>query len=102
MKTRAAPWICAVVFGALHVLFVVVPVVSSHGAGEGQAFTVALYDFPLVLLLQHVPRGGYILYGSTLAYIWFFSVVGTLFHAGLGFLLWVALRAVVRLGSRRW
>ena len=93
MTKGLAPWISALVFGALHLLIVVGALVSTGGSGEGQAFTVVLYDFPLVLLLDHVPHGGYILYSSRTAYIWFFSVAGTLFHATLGFWFWVFLRA---------
>ena len=80
-----APWICAFVFAVAHLLIVVTTLVDTQGSGEGQAFLVLFYDFPLVLLLQHIPQGGYILYSSISAYIWFFSIVGTLMHGIAGF-----------------
>jgi hypothetical protein len=81
----SAPWICAFLFALAHVLIVVTALVDTQGHGEGQAFLVLFYDLPLVLLLEHIPRGGYILYSSISAYIWFFSVVGTLMHGLIGF-----------------
>ena len=93
-KRRLLPLICASVFAFFHVVTVVSTLVSTHGAGEGQAILVALLDFPLFLLLQAVPGGGYILYGSTVAYVWFFSIAGTLFYAAAGYLVGVLLRAL--------
>lgn len=81
----SAPWICAFLFALAHLLIVVTTLVDTQGSGEGQAFLVLFYDFPLVLLLGHIPRGGYILYSSISAYIWFFSIVGTLMHRLIGF-----------------
>lgn len=95
MKRHLPPLICASVFALFHVLTVVSTLVSTHGAGEGQAFLVALVDFPLVLLLQAVPGGGHILYGSTVAYVWFFSIAGTLFYAVIGYFTGILLRALL-------
>ena len=89
--------ICASVFALFHVLTVVATLISSRGVGEGQAFLVAILDFPLVLLLQALPNGGYILYGSTVAYVWFFSIAGTLFYAAIGYCMGVLLRALIAL-----
>ena len=74
----------ALLFGLFHLIFVVAPLVASGGHGEGQAFLVALADFPLVMLLDRIPGGGYILYKSTFAYVSFFSVIGTLMYACIG------------------
>ena len=93
--TRQIPWLCASGFALLHVATVVLMLVSSGGHGEGQAFGVLLFDFPLVLLLQVVPGGGYVLYGSVTAYVWFFSIVGTLMYAGVGYVVGAILRRVV-------
>lgn len=73
---------------------VVATLFSSHGAGEGQAFMVAILDYPLVLLLEAVPGGGQILYNSTVAYVWFFSIAGTVFYAVVGYGAGLLLRAL--------
>lgn len=95
VKWRLLPLICASAFTLFHVLTVVSTLISTHGAGEGQAFLVALFDFPLFLLLKALPGGGYILYESTAAYIWFFSIAGTLFYAVAGYLAGVLLRVLM-------
>ena len=89
------PWICALIFAAFHLLAVVTTLVATQGSGEGQAFTVALVDFPLVMLLNALPNGGYILYNSVVAYVWFFSIAGTLMYAAIGYCFGVLLRALV-------
>lgn len=94
-------WICALVFAVFHVLVVVSTLLATRGVGEGQAFTVALLDFPLVLLLQAVPNGGYILYNSTTAYIWFFSVAGTLLYAAVGYCFGVLIRILTTLMTKQ-
>jgi hypothetical protein len=95
VKRLLLPLVFASVFALFHVLTVVLTLVSTRGGGEGQAFLVALLDFPLLLLLQAVPGGGYILYGSTVAYVWFFSVAGTLLYAATGYFVGVLLRALM-------
>ena len=80
-----APWVCAIFFSLAHLLIVVSTLVDTGGGGEGQAFLVLFYDFPLVVLLQNIPWGGYILYNSVSAYVWFFSIAGTLMHGIVGF-----------------
>jgi hypothetical protein len=72
-------------FAAFHVLTVVTTLVATQGRGEGQAFTVALIDFPLVMLLRALPNGSHILYNSVAAYVWFFSIAGTLMYAAIGY-----------------
>jgi len=87
--------LCASVFALFHVFTVGATLLSSHGAGEGQAFVVLIFDFPLVALLQALPRGGYFLYGSTTAYIWFFSIAGTLLYAAVGYGAGALVRALI-------
>ena len=91
------PWICASVFALFHVVIVGSTLLTSRGAGEGQAFVVALFDFPLVLLLRSLPGGAYILYGSTTAYVWFFAIAGTLLYAAVGYCVGALLRALIAL-----
>ena len=40
------PTVGALFFGSLHVALVAVPVVSTWGTGEGQAFAVLFFDLP--------------------------------------------------------
>lgn len=101
MIRRLVPIICASVFALFHMITVVATLFSSHGAGEGQAFLVAIFDYPLVLLLQALPGGGHILYNSTVAYVWFFSVAGTVLYAVVGYCAGISLRAVA-IFIRRW
>ena len=68
----------------------------TRGQGEGQAFWVALLDFPLILLLEVVPGGARILYHSVPAYIWFFSIVGTLMYSAIGYCVGALLRFLIR------
>ena len=99
MKGKA-PWICAGVFAAIHILFVALPVISSGGSGEGQAIMVAVFDFPLVYLMLRTHSGACILYGclepSPIPYVVFIPVVGTLMYAVFGFLTGVLCRAIFR------
>ena len=83
------------IFAVLHLLAVVAPLVATQGSGEGQAFIVALVDFPLVMLLNALPNGSYILYKSSVAYVWFFSIAGTLMYAAIGYCLGILMRALV-------
>jgi hypothetical protein len=98
---RQLPLIGASVFALFHAVMVVSTLIATRGAGEGQAFIVALFDFPLVLLLQALPGGGHILYGSTIAYVWFFSVAGTVLYAAIGFCAGILLRALIARSSGR-
>ena len=68
-----------------HAFIVVLALVSTGGSGEGQAYIVLFFDLPLVLLLRIMPGGGYILYNSTIAYVGFFSIVGTLMYGVVGY-----------------
>ncbi len=88
------PAVFAATFALFHLLTVTWTLVTTGGAGEGQAFTVLLFDWPLVILLDHVPRGGYILYGSVTMYVWFFSIAGTAMYAVIGYLLGTCFTAV--------
>ena len=99
--TRRAPLLCAVVFALFHVLTAVWTLLSTGGVGEGQMWTILILDYPLVVLLEALPGGGHILYNSTAAYTWFFSIAGTLMYAALGYCLGVLLRGSVAFIARR-
>lgn len=92
---RQLPLICASAFALFHVVMVVSTLFASRGAGEGQAFVVGLFDFPLVLLLRVLPGGGHILYGSVDAYVWFFATAGTFMYAAIGYGIGTLLRALM-------
>jgi uncharacterized membrane protein YgaE (UPF0421/DUF939 family) len=47
------------------------------------------------MLLQAMPDGSHILYASTVTYVWFFSIAGTLMYAAIGYGFGVLLRAMV-------
>ncbi len=76
--------IMSLIFALFHVLTIVSTLITTGGSGEGQALAVLFLDFPLVLLLQVIPGGGYILYYSLTAYILFFSIVGAIMYAVVG------------------
>jgi len=86
----------ALLFTAAHLLFVVIPLITSGGSGEGQAMAVALFDAPLVHILLKLHGGSDLLYsvGDTRAYMWFFAVAGTFMYAAVGFVLGLLLRLV--------
>lgn len=77
--------IAASVFASFHIVAVALPVLSSHGQGETQAFAVMIFDIPLVWLLS-VFGGRAVLNGGPW-YVAIFSVVGTLMYAVMGALL---------------
>ena len=79
------PRLGAWVFALLHLLVVGVTLLSSGGQGEGQAFTVMLFDLPLVLLLELLPGGGKVLYGGGPLYVGVFLVAGTAMYAAIGY-----------------
>jgi hypothetical protein len=100
------PILFALIFAGYHVLFIVVPLVASGGSGEGQAMAVAISDFPLTYLLEHIPGGIDILYSpaKNRQYIWFYSLAGTLLYFASGCLLGlliIGIRAFVRIITRR-
>jgi hypothetical protein len=75
----------AIAFGVFHTLTVAFPVIGTWGTGESQAFTVALFDAPLVALLSLFPAGRSLLYnGPQWAYVSVFAIGGTLMHVGAG------------------
>jgi hypothetical protein len=91
---RNLPRICAWIFALFHVLVVGTTLLSTGGHGEGQAFTVLLFNLPLVLLLQVLPGGGHVLYDSPAAYVGFFLIAGTLMYAAIGYGFGFLLRAL--------
>ena len=88
MARRTGMLIGGSIFGLLHLMAVVRPVVTSHGTGESQGWCVYLFDFPLVWLLDHFRFGRNILSAqpSVSAYVFTFSVVGTLMYVAVGIL----------------
>jgi hypothetical protein len=93
--------VVAAVFATLHVILVAVPLISSGGHGEGQAFAVVIFDFPLVWILHQVDWGREILYGNLGAnghwrYVLIFSLGGTIFWASVGALLAYGIKRLLR------
>jgi hypothetical protein len=90
------PTVGASVFGSFHVLVVALPVISTWGSGEGQAFAVAIFDFPLVVLLSLFAGGKSLLYnGPQWAYVAVFAVGGTLMYCGAGALVGLGIQRLI-------
>jgi hypothetical protein len=79
-----------------HVVMVAIPIVMTGGVGESQGFRAAYLDFPIVWLLGWFPGGSRVLYGSSPAYVWIFSIGGTLMYALVGAALGAAARRLRR------
>jgi hypothetical protein len=91
------PTLGAMVFGSFHALVVALPVISSWGNGEGQAFAVAIFDRPLVALLSLFAVGRSLLYnGPSWAYVSVFAAGGTLMYCGAGALAGLAVQRLIR------
>ena len=90
------PTVGATVFGSFHALVVALPVISSWGNGEGQAFAVAIFDLPLVALLSLFAEGRSLLYsGPAWAYVSVFAIGGTLMYCGAGALVGLAAQRLI-------
>jgi hypothetical protein len=91
------PTVGATVFGTFHALVVALPVISSWGNGEGQAFAVAIFDGPLVAFLSLLAVGKSLLYnGPNWAYVAVFAIGGTLMYCGAGVLVGLAVQRLIR------
>ena len=105
MMRGLAPWICAGIFSAVHLVLVALPVIASGGSGESQAMLVGLFDLPLVFLLLQTHTGACILYGcaepSPVPYVVLIPVAGTLMYAVVGFVACAVVRALFRRLSSR-
>ncbi|HXV08335.1 MAG TPA: hypothetical protein VD791_09920 [Burkholderiales bacterium] len=89
--------IAATIFALIHLILVAVPVVTSGGSGEAQAFAAAIFDFPIAWLLGLFAAGRGVLYGSSnTLYILIFSIGGTVMYAAVGALLGYAIHRIIR------
>jgi hypothetical protein len=92
----------AIVFGSVHALIVALPVISTWGNGEGQAFAVAIFDAPLVALLSLFAAGRSLLYdGPSWVYVGVFAIGGTLLYCGAGAVVGFAVQRLIRAVRRR-
>lgn len=97
MRSKAAIIVPTTLFALFHIIAVAVPLVTSGGSGEAQAFAVAIFDFPIAWLLGLFPAGRGILYGSShTLYLLIFGVGGTLMYAAVGALLGYAVHRIIR------
>ena len=93
----STPTVGATVFGMFHALVVAWPVISTWGKGEGQAFAVALFDFPLVAALSLFAAGRSLLYnGPSWLYVSLFAVGGTLMYCAAGALVGLLGQRMIR------
>ena len=89
--------VMAAVFAIFHILTVAVPILTSGGSGETQAFAAAILDIPISWLLSLSPTGREVLYGSwQLLYILVFSIGGTLMYAAVGALVGCGIHVIIR------
>jgi hypothetical protein len=89
--------VMAAVFALFHIVIVAVPVLTSGGSGETQAFAAAIVDLPIFWLLGLFPAGREVLYGSSRSlYTLVFSLGGTLMYAAVGALVGWGIRSIVR------
>ena len=96
-SSRSLTIIVAAIFALFHVIVVAIPVWSSGGSGESQAFAAAIFDLPLFWLLGLFPAGRGVLYGSSpSAYMLVFSVGGTLMYAAVGALVGRGIHSAIR------
>jgi hypothetical protein len=97
MRSKAVVIIVTTLFALFHIIAVAVPLVTSGGSGEAQAFAAAIFDFPIAWLLGLFPAGRGVLYGSShTLYVLIFSVGGTLMYAALGALLGYAAHRIIQ------
>jgi len=91
-----APLVGAIAFGSFHALAVALPVISTWGNGESQAFAVAIFDLPLVALLSVFAAGKSLLYnGPQWAYVAVFALGGTLMYCVAGALVGLAVQRLI-------
>ena len=87
----------AAIFALFHIIVVAVPMLSSGGSGETQAFAAAIVDLPIFWLLGLFPAGREVLYGASPSfYILVFGGGGTLMYAAIGALVGRGLHTVIR------
>ena len=98
MRSRSTLTIVmAAIFALFHIIVVAVPVLSSGGSGETQAFTAAIFDLPIFWLLGLFPAGRAVLYGSShVAYMLVFGVGGTFMYAVVGALVGHGVHSIMR------
>ena len=87
----------AAIFALFHIIVVAVPMLTSGGSGETQAFAAAIFDLPIYWLLGRFSGGREVLYGASPSlYILVFVVGGTLMYAAVGALVGRGLHTVIR------
>jgi len=98
MRSKASIIVAtAGIFALFHAIAVAVPMLTSGGSGETQAFAAAIFDQPIFWLLGHFPAGRQVLYGgSPSIYILVFGAGGTLMYAAVGALVGGGLHVVMR------
>ena len=97
MQLRASVIVVtAAVFVLLHIFGVVVPILSSGGSGESQAFAALIFDWPIWWLLGLFPNGHKMVYSSHTFYVLIFCVGGTLMYAVIGTCVGYGVRIIIR------
>lgn len=91
----------AAIFAAFHLIVLGGAILESPQGGEGFAFVVLVYDWPLLALSQHCAICGHKYHGwgfEKLVILW----AGTLMYALAGLLIGTAINGVRSLIERHW
>ena len=86
----------ALLFGCLHAVFALTELVPNGTSGESAAMGFLIYDAPLHWAVNHFNWGAPFRFDTGRYYVVFFSTVGTLMHAAVGFLFGLLGSALVR------
>lgn len=87
MRSRL-PFLLAAIFAAFHLIVVggVILESAGSGGGEGFAFAILVYDFPLIVLCQW-PPGTYLCYGVAHGSYSVLLISGTVLYGLVGFVI---------------
>jgi hypothetical protein len=88
--------VTAAIFVLFHFFAVVLPILSSGGSGESQAFATLLFDAPIWWLVDLFPAGRKLAYSSHAFYVLVSCVGGTLMYAAFGALVGLGMRTIIR------
>ena len=100
MRKLTATLAFASLLALFHFVFVALPVITSNASGEGQGMTTLFLDYPLWMLVDHLPDRGQSLQNTKTSYILLVCIGGTLMYAGVGALLGLFIDSI-RFGTRR-
>ena len=81
----------------MHAVFALTQLVPNGTSGESAAMGFLIYDLPLHALVNSFDWAAPFRFASGRHYVLFFSTVGTLMHAGIGWCVGALVSAVAKL-----